>query len=301
MRLLIVLVAVGFFVAICSATSVKFFIAGHCPSSKIGSWTGVIRQKVNTSYKEITDTSGEPSENFFFGELKGEVISSTESAILEISIITSCDENLAFGSDFEILIPTGKGFQYGFRGYNMENKDDKTDSEAYEYLFMKYLEKDCEENECKESSREYVAKGCDLFKKESEQCMKGYDDTLSKFCQKDGSSVHSLCSEYGSTTSSTKMILIIGGAVGAIIVLVLAIAVFFYCRKKKKSKQNLTGTMSGSGTISGTTQQSTGTSHFNTGAPTGTPLGTPTGGPIGAPTGAPTPTGTATTTGVERY
>ena len=85
----------------------------------------------------------------------------------------------------------------------MENKDDKTDSEAYEYLFMKYLEKDCEENgtnfylillnnlnipECKESSREYVAKGCDLFKKESEQCMKGYDDTLSKFCQKDGSS-----------------------------------------------------------------------------------------------------------------
>ena len=35
---------------------------------------------------------------------------------------------------------------YAFRVYNMENAEDLTDSEAYEYLFMKYLEKDCAMN-----------------------------------------------------------------------------------------------------------------------------------------------------------
>ncbi|EFP02545.1 hypothetical protein CRE_02345 [Caenorhabditis remanei] len=288
MRLLAVLVAVGFFVTRCSTagTFVKFSIAIHCPSGELGVWSATLSIEEQTTFEDLAIVGGTTSDKFQFIEIKGFSFNFKAPANMSLSAISASCKPKSFGGvlpgkDYEIPIPRGGGFHYGFRVYNMEDDKDKTNSETYEYLFMKYLEKDCAMNECKESSREYVAKGCDFFKNEASQCMKGYDDTLPKYCQKDGSSVHSLCSEYISTTSSTKMIIIICGAVGAIVVLVLAIGVFFYCRKKKKSKQNMTGTMSGSGTISGTTQQSTATT--------------------GTPTRATTTTGAATTTGAQRY
>ncbi|KAF1763256.1 hypothetical protein GCK72_011522 [Caenorhabditis remanei] len=291
MRLLIVLVVVfGLFIATCQSsgdTTYKFSIAMHCPSKELGLWRATIWNIYSDSTYPLAEAGGTTSDKFKFIEVEGFLTKKPNS--LRLSSYSNCNSEPEFPEDVGIPVQYDEGHHYGFRVYNMENIKDLTDSAAYEYLFMMYLGKDCLMNGCKESSRDYVAKGCDFFKNEASQCMKGYDDALPKYCQKDGSSAHSLCSEYISTTSSTKMILIIGGAVGAIIILVLAIAIFFYCRKKKKSKQNMTGTMSGSGTISGTTKQSTATNNFNTGAPTGTP------------TGAPIPTGAEATAGAQRY
>ncbi|KAF1763252.1 hypothetical protein GCK72_011518 [Caenorhabditis remanei] len=292
MRLLIVFVVVfGLLIATgqsSDGTSYKFSLAIHCPSGELGQWFAEAKEVNKNDQFILSTVGGTTSDKFVFVEIGGllNILNNLESLLL----YARSDCKIA-NIDVGIPIPKDKGHHYAFRAYNMEDDNDKTDSEAYEYLFMKYLEKDCAMNECKESAREYVAKGCDVFKNEASQCMKGYDNALPKYCQKDGSSVHSICSDYG----STKMILIIGGAVGAIIVLVLAIGVFFYCRKKKKSKQNMTGTgtMSGSGTLSGTTKQSTATNNFNTGTPTGTPTG--------ASPGAPIPTGVETTTGAQRY
>ncbi|KAF1763253.1 hypothetical protein GCK72_011519 [Caenorhabditis remanei] len=281
MRFLDALVAVGLLITICQSlkhTTLKFSIAIYCPSGELGEWTASLSVHVRGQTEIYAASGGTTSGKFQVIEIEGFSNNFKDSVPMGIVITSSCKtKSILTGQDIGFPIQDDKGFHYGFRVYNMGDEEDKTNSETYEYLFMKYLEKDCALNACKESTREYVAKGCDFFKKESEQCMKAYDDTLPKFCQKEGSSAHSICSEYATSSTasqSSKMIIIISGAVGAIIVLVLAIGVFFYCRKKKKSKQNLTGT----GTMSGSTAAS---------------------GTTGAPSKS--TTGAATTTGTQRY